>query len=190
MIKSYNGYEAKKSSSGAREILPAGGYVAKVLGTSIEDTRAGQMLVISFDIEDGEYKGFFKKDYAENTNETKKWRGNYRLFIPKDDGSDKDAWSKKTMNNMAAAFEESNNGYVWDWDEQKLKGKLVGVLFRDKEWEKDGKTGWTTECCALTDVQTIKDNKFKMPKPKSLPSGTVAAQFTPVEEEDTGDLPF
>lgn len=198
MIKQYAGAKAQRRS-GAREILPAGGYVAKILDAKVEhqdyrDGTSADKLIVSFDIAEGTYIGFFKKDYTENTNEDKKWRGVYRLTIPKDDGSEKDTWSKNAFNNFIYALEDSNPGYSFDWNEAALKGKMIGVLFRNKEWEIEGNRGWTTECCSVDAVSAIHEGKFKQPKDKPLSSGSggysspAPAAFN--ETEDDGDLPF
>lgn len=191
-MKQYSGFEAKVSS-GAREVLPTGGYVAKVISAKVETYDWGEKLVIAFDICEGDWREFFKKDFDGNTNEDKKWRGVYRASIPTDDGSEKDGWKKRTMNNVIGSFTDSNDGFHWDWDEKKLKDKIVGVLFRNKEWEMNGRTGWTTECCALTSADYIRSGKFKMPKDKPLDGSsatppTSAGAF--VEADDSDDLPF
>jgi len=187
-MKPYSGYQAKRSGN-SREILPAGGYVAKIISARVDETKFGDKLIVAFDIAEGDYRGFFKKDFDSNTSEDKKWRGVYRANVPTEDGSERDDWNKRTMNNVAACFEESNQGYTWDWDESRLKGLIVGVLFRNKEWEVDGRTGWTTECCALTDAQSIRDGKFKTPKDKPLANHS-SVSVVPAEEEDSGELPF
>lgn len=110
----------------------------------------GDILLLSFDVEEGDKKGFFRDDYRGQTYEDKKWRGTYRLRIPADDGSDKDAWAKNAFNNAMFAFEDSNKGFRFDWDENKLKGLLVGALFRNEEWEMNGRTGWTTNAARLS----------------------------------------
>ena len=84
MIRQYNGAKAQRRA--AREILPAGGYVAKILDAKVQNYDFGDKLVLSFDIAEGQYNGFFKRDYTQNPNEDKKWRGTFRLSIPKDDG--------------------------------------------------------------------------------------------------------
>lgn len=165
-MKAYSGFEAKKNST--REVLPAGGYVAKILNAKEQNYDWGNVLVISFDIVEGEHQSFFTNDYQAQTGEDKKWRGTYRLNVPKDDGSEKDQWTKNTFGGAMWAIQESNPGYHWDWDESKLKDKTVGVLFRNREWEMNGNTGWTTECCAFTSASDIRENKFKMPKDKPL----------------------
>ena len=196
MIKKFGGYEAKKSGGSAREILPAGGYVAKIVSARVDETQYGDKLIVAFDIAEGDYREFFKRDFDNNTNEDKKWRGVYRLNIPADDGSEQDEWKKRSFNNFAYALEESNKGYAWDWDESKLKGKLFGVLFRNREWEFKGRTGWSTEACSATDVKSIRDGKFKTPKDKALNGGArfettaVPATTAAGTDDDSGDLPF
>lgn len=190
MIKQYNGAKAQRRA--AREILPAGGYVAKILDAKVQNYDFGDMLVISFDIAEGDYTGFFKRDYNNNPNEDKKWRGTFRLSIPKDDGSERDEWSKNGFNGFIYSIEDSNPGYSWDWNEAMLKGKMLGVLFRKKEWEWKGDTGWTSECCAVDAVSAIREGKFKQPKDKPLKKENAypAPSFSQVSDEDDGTLPF
>ena len=203
MIKQYNGAKAQRRA--ARELLPEGGYIAKILDAQVQhfDYRNGDSadkLILSFDISEGIYTGFFKKDYNNNTNEDRKWRGVYRyLNIPKDDGSEHDGWAKNTFNQFIYAIEDSNPGYTWAWDETTLKGKSIGVLFRRFEWEKDGNAGWSTECCAVDAVSVIHEGKFKTPKDRPLKRSGSAATTTSTRtasnsfadlSADDGELPF
>ena len=71
-----------------------------------------------------------------------------------------------------------------------MKGKLVGVLFRNREWEMNGNTGWTTECCALTDVDDIRQGKYRQPKDKPLKVTSAAENSFAQINEDSGELPF
>ena len=193
MIKQYNGAKAQRRA--AREILPAGGYVAKILDAQVQSYDFGDMLVLSFDIAEGPYAGFFKRDYNANPNEDKKWRGTVRLSIPKDDGTERDEWSKNSFNGFIYSIEDSNPGYTWDWNEAMLKGKMIGVLFRNKEWEFRGDRGWTTECCSVDAVSVIREGKFKQPKDKPLKASSSAAapaaasSYTDLTDDD-GTLPF
>lgn len=191
-MKPFNGYEAKKKV--AREQLPAGGYVVKVLDVQELVYGWGNVLEISFDITEGPHTGFFAADYKSNINEDRKWRGKYRLTEPKDDGTKEDGWTKNTFNGAMYSFEDSNNKYHWDWDEKKLKGLTVGALFRRKEWEKDGNTGWFTECCELIPAQDVRENHFQMPKDKPLKNKTASKSSMPAGFEEIvdtdDDLPF
>ena len=191
-IKAFNGLEIKKSV-GASEPLPAGGYVAKILNAKVEEYSWGEVLVISFDIADGEYKDFFSKQYKENTREDKKWKGNFRLTVPNEGNQYFDS-QKRTFGNAIWAIEESNPGYHWDWNEAALKGKMVGVLFRNFEWEMDdGRSGWSTECCTFVSTEDVRTGNFKQPKDKPLKrkESYSSNQFSEmVEIDSTEDLPF
>lgn len=191
MIKSYNGFKSERTTP--RETLPVGGYVAKIMDATVISYDWGDVLKVDFDIAEGEYKGFFATDYRNNPNDDKKWRGTYRINIPDERNQYFDS-QRKSFNNFIACLEETNSGFHFDWDESKLKGKGIGVLFRNKEWEYNGSTGWTTECCAVTTAKDVREGNFKMPKDKPLKAkaasaGTYSASaFAPVE--DDSDLPF
>lgn len=191
MIKSYKGFKSERTSP--REILPAGGYVAKIMDATVISYDWGDVLKVDFDIVEGEHKGFFAADYRNNLNDDKKWRGTYRINIPDERNQYFDS-QRKSFNNFIACLEETNSGFHFDWDESKLKGKGIGVLFRNKEWEYNGSTGWTTECCTVTTAKDVREGNFKMPKDKPLKAKTASAgtysasAFAPVE--DDSDLPF
>lgn len=198
-MKRYNGAEAKKIAS--REQLPVGGYQVKIISVKEEHFDWGDRLAIAFDIADGQYVGFFQRDFDGQTGEDRKWRGVYRVYEPKDDGSEKDEWTKKSFNNLIYSLEDSNLGYHWDWapiengDFGQLKGKLLGVLFRNEEWEMDTaggyKTGWSSRPCAAVSIGDIKDGKFKMPADKPLKEKSSTGGSNGFAQlEDDGDLPF
>ena len=101
-----------------------------------------------------------------------------RLYIPKDDGSEKDEWTKSTFKGMVTAFEKSNPGYRWNWDENSLAGKLIGVLFRNEEWENDeGKTGWTVRPFRAISVDSVRSEDFRLPKDKPLKKNESAGDY-------------
>lgn len=187
-MKPFTGFKAEKSAAG-RETLPVGAYVAKILDAKEVEYSWGSVLLISFDITEGEHKEFFKADYSANTNEDKKWRGTYRLNIPKDDGTEQDGWSKNSFNNAIYSIEASNPGYHWDWNEAGLKGKSVGVLYRNFEWEINGRSGWSTECGMLLAVDDVHSENFKPMKDRPLKkkASETSAVFT---EIDDSELPF
>ena len=190
-MKAFNGLEIKKSMS-ASEPLPAGGYVAKILNAKVEEYSWGEVLVISLDIADGEYKDFFSKQYKENTREDKKWKGNFRLTVPNEGNQYFDS-QKRTFGNAIWAIEESNPGYHWDWNEAALKGKMVGVLFRNYEYDVDGRQGWSTEACTFVSVEDVRTGNFKQPKDKPLRNKTennaIESNFSALDDVESG-LPF
>jgi len=186
-MKKYSDVKFERTSSG-RETLPAGGYVCTILSARVEENDWGSTLIIAHDVCEGEFSGIFKRDYDNNDREDKKWRGTFRLRLPKDDGSEQDAWKKRSLGNTIWALEQSNPGFSWDWDEKKLKGKKIGLLYRNKEWEMNGRTGWTTEAISAESIDNIREGKFRIPKDKALPVKATTPVFT--EEEDDGELPF
>jgi hypothetical protein len=186
-MKKYSDVKFERTSGG-RETLPAGGYVCSILSARVEENDWGSTLIIAHDVCEGEFSGIFKRDYDNNDREDKKWRGTFRLRLPKDDGSEQDAWKKRSLGNTIWALEQSNPGFSWDWDEKKLKGKKIGLLYRNKEWEMNGRTGWTTEAISAESIDNIREGKFRIPKDKALPVKATTPVFT--EEEDDGELPF
>lgn len=179
-----------------RQTLPKGGYVVKIMDAK-EVTYKGKdgnfsKLEISVDIWEGKYRDFYANDYrsqALNT-EDRKWKGVLRQYIPKEDGSEKDEWTKSSFKALIEAVEESNQGYHWDWNEAGLKEKIVGCLFRSEEWEFNGYTGWTTRPLKFVPAEMIRSNKFKIPADKPLKNKSVAPTNAFEELEDDGDLPF
>lgn len=161
-MKKLNGYEQAQTIS-EQERLPVGGYVLKILGVDYQENDWGDVIVLSFDIEEGEHKGFYAANYKAQTGEDKKWKGTYRLRVPKDDGSEQDEWKMRQFKTAISNFEESNSSYHWDWDEKKLKGKIIGALFNNKEYEFNGRHGFFTNCHSLVTVEKIRSGNFKIP---------------------------
>ena len=174
-MKKLKGYESAKPYS-EQERLPAGGYILRVLNVEYQENDWGDVIILSFDIAEGEYKGFYNENYENQASEDKKWKGNYRLRVPADDGADEDAWKQRRFKTIIAAFEDSNNGFHWDWDEQKLKGKVIGGIFNNKEYDYNGHTGFFTNCHSLTPVEKIRSGKFKIPEDTLLRHNEGAAQ--------------
>ena len=132
-MKAFGGYdEAKKAAqSTGGERLPVGAYVCEIKNVQYVTGENGNSdrIDILFDIAEGDLKGFFKKQYDANQNEDKKWKGRKSIYVPTDDGSERDGWTKNTFAKWTNAFEDSNDGYKWDWKEEKWKGLKVGIVF-------------------------------------------------------------
>lgn len=161
-MKRLNGYEQAQAYTNP-DRLPVGGYVLKILNVAYQGNDWGDAIILSFDIAEGEFKGFFENNYKAQTGKDKKWKGAYRLMVPADDGSEKDEWKMRRFKTVITNIEESNPGYHWDWDEQTLKGKIVGALFNNKEYEYNGRHGFFTNCHSLVPVERIRSGKFEIP---------------------------
>lgn len=186
-----------------RPKLPLGAYVCRIRKAVVQCNDFDEQLCLLFDIAEGEFKGFFDDDFKANNRADKKWKGVLRQFLPRDDGSDKDEWAKSSFKGMITSFEKSNAGYVWNWDENSLAGKYVGILFRNEEWEYDGKTGWAVRPFRAISIDSVRSGDFRLPKDKPLKNKAAASSydstsygytgqpsgFAEIDDSD-GDLPF
>lgn len=193
-MKKFKDYDETKTYT-EKEKLPKDAYVLKVVNASEVIYSWGSVLKIDFDIAEGEQAGFYKKDYDNQLQEDKKWKGSFRLPVPKDDGSEKDAWTKSRFKTAMENFEKSNSGFKWDWDEAKLVNKLIGGLFNLKEWEMNDKSGWYTQCKKLTSVENIRSGKFILPdddplKEKSEQGSKNDGHFMDLPEDNCEEIPF
>lgn len=166
-MKAFNNYEEAKKNAAYRggAKLPAGGYVAKIKDVRYEEGQDGRsdVIVLAYDIIEGEYKDFFKKQFEENTSEDKKWKGKTTIYVPRDDGTEQDQWTQNAFARWTTAFENSNDGYVWDWDEKKWKGKTVGLIYGDVGAVIEGKPVEFTECRFPESADNIRKGNFKLP---------------------------
>ena len=169
-MRRYNNYDKAKVIT-ETERLPIGGYVCKILNVEYQDNSSrgyNDNIILSFDIAEGEYKDFYAKQYRNQQTEDKKWKGNFRMRCAEDDGSEQDGWTMNRFKTNIHAFEESNKGFTWNWEEQTLKGKLIGIVFNNKEWEMNGRSGFYTNAHHLVSVEDIRNGKFKIPADQLL----------------------
>ena len=186
MIPRFNNFEAKKSVSGGREILPAGGYVCKIL--SAEDVAEKSYLFMTFDIVEGEYKGYFEDLYDR----ADFWAGKcYRSYKEK---------ALPMFKRMCSAVIKSNKNFIFDGnehaDEQTLIGKKVGILLGEEEYiGNDGTTKVRLYVVREMPVDEIKAGKFKVPVLKKLSeegSGSVQNDdgFMNIPKDSDEETPF
>lgn len=189
-MKPFKDYETTKSYNEI-EKLPSGYYIGIIKKAEEKEYDWGNRLEISVDITEGEFKDYFATQYRNQQLEDKKWKGVLRLSVPTDDGSERDSWTKRSFKTSIEAVEDSNAGYHWDWNETALKNKSVGLAVRQKEWEYNGKTGFSPEIFKFVSVEAVKSGKLKIPVDKPLNSNFSAiagnGDFTPVADDD---LPF
>lgn len=196
MIRKPGNWENVQAFS-ERKALPLGAYVCKVLKAAVTHSDYGDMLQIGFDIAEGDHIGFFKRNFDATPSTEKKWPGILRVFLPRDDGSEKDEMTKRSLKGVVTAFEKSNPGFKWVWGENgesALVGKQIGILFRNEEWEWQGRTGWKVRPFRALSVDTVRNNSYTLPEDKPLhsnaasaaPAGTTSG-YTAVEPDE---LPF
>ena len=194
MIKKFNDYD-KTQAYGSFQTLPKGGYVLQIKNVEVcAGYNGGEYLKIAIDIVEGEYANYFMNDWSNQQSEDKKWRGNYLLNIPKDDGSEQDGWTKRKFKTFTEALEDSNEGYHFDWDETKFKGKLIGGLFNEREYEaNNGEIRRATNLGAVTSVEKVRSGDYKLPNDRILNrTATVAPSddFIKIPDNIDEELPF
>ena len=200
-MKKFNDYETTQSYSNS-EKLPVGGYVLKVANVRYEEGQNGNSdrIQLMFDIAEGDQKDFFRKQYDAQTSEDKKWKGTVAIYVPTDDGSEKDGWTKKTFKTIMENFEASNPGYAWNWDENSLKDKLIGGIFVDTYSVIDGKEIKYVSLAPknIRTVDCIRNGNFKMPEAiyKNGATGNVSSSantnnsFVNIPDGAKEEIPF
>jgi hypothetical protein len=193
MIRKPNNWEQVQEYS-VREKLPVGAYVCKVKQVNVAHFSTGDQLAILYDIAEGEHTGFYARDFQGQSNDQKKWRGVLRVWIPQDDGSDKDEATKRAFKGMVTSFENSNPGYKWDWNENSLVGKTVGIIYRNEEWEYNGKHGWTAKPLRCMSAAKVRSGDYTIPEDKPLRGDAHDTGYTSapagMTAVDDPDLPF
>ena len=142
-MRKLNGY-AQAQVYTETERLPVGGYVLKILDVEYQENSWGDVIILSFDIIEGEHRNFFLNNYKNQSAEDKRWKGVYRLRVPKDDGTEQDEWTMRRFKTVITNFEESNLGYHWNWDEKSLKNLMIGGILNNKEYEFNENRGFFT----------------------------------------------
>ena len=181
------GYDQAQAATGEYEILPAGGHICIIKQANIGKTKESQkdVLIILFDIAEGEHKDFYKRNFERRAmeNSEAKWQGIYRQLT--------EGKSLPFFKGMIDAIEKSNSPYKWNWDETSLKGKVFGGVFGEEEYEgNDGKVHTSVKCRFVRTVETVKSGKFSMPDKKLLSGSSKQSGFALIDEENSDDLPF
>lgn len=171
MIKKFRGYDEIQVFEGGASIEP-GGYELKIINAKVEEFTNCEILKVAFDIiNHDKYAGFFSTRFkaAKAQNPNAKWGGVLDVFIPKDDGSEKDGFTKQAFKRFTTSVENSNNGYIWNWDENSLKGKVFGGIFGREQFEtQEGKLAFAVKCRFPRSIDSIRSGNFTIPEDKLL----------------------
>lgn len=169
MKKPQNWEEVEASEEfGEYETLNLGGHVVEIKRASeyVSMSSGNTSFKVEVDIADGEQKGFFRKQYDNDTRADKKWSNNAIKYIS----------LKEEFVSMFKGFikivENSNPGYKWNFDEETLKNKkLVGVFGLEEYQDNDGNVKTSTR---LTQFRSLdKLSEVKIPKVKLLNGSTM-----------------
>ena len=195
-MKAIKDWDNVQAAGGTFPTLPAGGYVCEIKAVTEKPNRnsPGTHLEVMFDISEGEYAGFFMKDWKANTREDKFWRGTINQNVP-DEASPKYEMQAGFFKRFIQNVEESNPGYAWNWDEKTLANKKIGVIFSEREKQSQKGTIYTvTNANGTATVDQIRSGDYRIPEIKRLAPSPVAAadpwgDLPSVEDKDA-DFPF
>ena len=152
--------------------LPAGGYVCRIMGVEETVSQSGRdMLKISLDIAEGEFKGRFAEMYRSDTRPDKKWGCiAYQLIYDPTDGKS----TNRGFKSFCTAAEESNQGFVIQWGNNFaacFKNRTIGVVFRREQYiGNDALPHWSTKPLSFRDAKKIRKGDFQVPEDKPLPN--------------------
>lgn len=190
-MKPINGFKSEAPTNGGYPMLPKGLYVAQIKAVKIDGSEPDQRLVLRLDITEGEHAGYYTKRYNADTERggqyEVKYKGDLAIQIPNPDNKSRkypDSDLRK-FNNSIWAIEQSNDGYAWNWDEQSLKGKAVGInvqqgTFNGIQFTKIGR---------LESIPMIRDGKCKVMRDlpargeASAPAADSSSNMFVVDEE-------
>lgn len=171
MKPTYQGFEAKENSQSFLELPPAGLYIGQIMAVRVVDADGVKTfrdwLEVMLEITEGDYKGRFTAVYndqkerfgAENT----RYRGTFRIAIPSGK-EDEEEWVRRSFEGNLWCVEQSNPGYHWDWDENKLTGKKIGINLRTRLYTYNDKDKETVEVARFETVDDVKSGKAKPAK--------------------------
>lgn len=194
-------YDETVGITGDFETLEAGGYICKVISAKVEESKNGrEMLVVAFDIAEGEHKGIYQRRYDQSKNNPNntpdnpaKWSndGVHRLVLTNQDGT-----CNKFFKGFITSIEESNDGYKFqtkkgEADEKTLKDKLFGALIGRVQYENNnGELRFNSRIKGIRSVQTIEDGKYEIPKDELLERQNNSLADFNVNDSNDDDLPF
>jgi hypothetical protein len=143
--------------------LTLGGHVCQIKNAKIDTTTTGkEVLVIQFDIANGDCANFYTNEFQRRftSNPDAKYMGVYRQLT---EGN-----SLKFFKGLITAIENSNQGYVWNWEEKTLKGKFFGGVFGEEQYlNSKGEAKMSTKCRFIRSVDQVLSG-VEIPKPKML----------------------
>ena len=189
-MKPIKGFEAKKRG-GYPVLPPKGAYVAEIKQATHVSGENGysDRIECMVEITEGEYAGRYTEvwnDQKERFGDNVQFKGIFRLYIPNEGDENYDGAMNRLQGNLYC-IQESNPGYVWDWDEKKLKGKKVGINLRKYLYTYNGQDRETTEIGQFETVEDVRNGKCKElrdrdKRKKQEEDSTDGSEFTDVSK--------
>ena len=178
MIQKPSDWDSAQAYTGEGQRITPGGHVCRIMGMRQEMSKNNKpMLIVAFDICEGsELDGIYKRQHEmkKKFDAAAKWQGVIRYMLYGKDGVSTNGFFK----GFITAVEESNPGWVWNWDEKSVAGKMVGMVFGEEEYRKqDGSIGSGVKAQQARSVQAIRD-------------GVAVPEKETLKDEPQGYAPF
>lgn len=185
-MRKIENYDSIQASSGEFARPGNGGYILEIVNVTDvpynAQTGKGDYLKIDYDIAVGDFKGYYTSQNERFGGG--KWFANViRSYKEKALGMFK---------HFTNCVEESNPGFKWNWQEDKLIGCRFGATLQEEEYLNN--EGEVRTKLVVKDIKTVKqimDGDFKVPTTKKLdkPVTAPASDFAMLDDPDS-QLPF
>ena len=171
-------WNAIDEAGGGSKLLPAGGYVATIVGG--EDIERSEYMRFTYDIAEGAHKGFFADDDRDYTHQfTRSYTAKALPF----------------MKRFLKCVEASNPGFdmnKWSGDPSALVGLTVGIIVQREDYtNKSGEDRARMNVEDFASADDIRNGRYKLPEPKDTrehkPETTHAASTGALYD---ADIPF
>ena len=187
-MRAFADYETTREYTDFQK-LPAGAYEITIIRA--EDD--GKALCLLFDISDGEFKDYYRNKFAEDRKNfpDAKYKGVFRLWYP--NGGEYDDKAKRRMKTALKTIKEDNNlsvDFTHEWDGAALKGSRTGMIFREQEYDYNGKHGFTVQPFTTISLEKLHSGNYVIPEAKRLSSSAPASATGFVDVSGEDDLPF
>lgn len=163
-------WDSVQANTGDYESLKLGGHEV-VIKNAYEYTgmTGTTSLKVEVDIAgNDEQKGFYQRQFDNNTSKDKKWSPASTKYI----SLKEDDTCVAMFKGFTTCVEKSNPGYTWNFDEKTLIGKkLAGVYGLEEYEDNEGKIKTATKLVQFRSLDKL--NEIKIPKVKLLDGTTV-----------------
>lgn len=183
--------------------ISLGGHKGIIMGAEeyTSSITGNTSLKVSVDTsKDDTQPEYFTEQYRNDTRPDKKWSNSAIKYVSlKDDEN-----CVRMLKAFITSVENSNNGFVYDWNKEvyQLKGKKIGLVFGLEEYEDiEGNLKTATKLNQFRSIDKIEG--VKIPKVKTLDDGFVEYEeyknksankandiFADVVEIGEDELPF
>lgn len=136
--------------------FPAGVYECVIVNAceNYNEESGKTTLKVMVDVAAGDYAGYFKEMYEKNTNADRRWNNNSTKYLSLEEQN------LSYLKGFITSVENSNPGYIWDWDETKLRGKKICCVYQWEQYQtQDGKIGVSAKLSKFRSLDKMKDIK-------------------------------